>query len=439
MVPPLPAVLEQPTTNSSPAPKQSFFRSYIDYVGNTESPDIYHRWTAVSMIASTLARSYWMDMGTFLTYPNMYIMLQGLPAVRKSSAIRVGNKILKASGYDKFASDRMSREMFITEMYHLNKVNADNYSFEELLEMTIDPDPVSEITVHAGEFLDFIGQGDKDYLMLFTNLWDNAPSYKNPKLTSKTVVVSKPTINILGASTPETLNMAFPPEVLDSGTLSRFLFIHSAGTGKKVLIPKAPDPNKAVPLVQLLRDIRDQVKGPATMSPEAQDALDYLYKNYEKLEDQRFGHYNARRLDHLIKLCLIVSASRLSTTISERDVLIANTMLGAAEYGMPKALGHFGRSKISIIQHMLIEYLEELGRPVVLKDIYSKFSTHFSKEVDFLTMAFDMQHAGSLIGVKDEDGNHIGVTVQDSTFPSWLTPLMVTEELTKQERGVLGI
>lgn len=414
----------------------SFFKEYLDYVGESESPDIYHRWTAISLIGSVLGRNFWFPHGHFTLYPNMYIMLQGLPAVRKSSAINIGNKILKKTGYKKFASSRMSREMFLQELHHINQPNEENYSFEELLDMKMDH--ASEITIHAGEFLDFIGQGDKDYLMLITNLWDNLDEYKNPKLTSKTVVVTKPTINFLAANTPESLNMAFPPEVIGSGTLSRFLFIHSPGTGKKILMPKAPDPEKEQRIVDYLSDIQDQVKGEATVTEGAIEVLDYLYNHQEPIDDPRFSHYTARRLTHLLKLSLIVAASRLSTEITERDVLEANTFLGAAEYGMPKALGHFGRSKYSASYHAILEFLEEARKPMTLKDLYVRFSSDFAKETDFLATMMDMQNADKVEAVREHD-KFIGMKVKATPFPKWLKPVMLTEELTKQELSVIGL
>lgn len=414
----------------------SVFRQYLDYVGNTESPHIYHRWVMASLIATQLGRNTWFNLGPFVIYPNMYVMLQGLPAVRKSSAINIGTKLLKKAGYSKFASDRMSREMFLIEMHKINQPDA-NASLDELLDMPFDAP--NEIAVHAGEFLDFIGQNDKDYLMLITNLWDNRDEYRNPKASSSNVKLTKPTINLLGGNTPENLNLAFPPEVLGTGTLSRFMFIHSVGSGKKIFMPTSPDPDKEAALVGLLSDIRDQVKGPMTLTPEGSEALEYIYDKQQALEDPRFQHYSARRLDHLIKLTMVCAAGRLSTDITEYDVLLANTMLAAAEFSMPKALGHFGRNKASAIYHNILEYLEGCARPIKPKELYTKFSGDFSKESEFLATMMDMQNADKITPVMDKDDKFLGVVVKGRPFPDWVKPLMMLDELTTQERGVIGL
>lgn len=366
----------------------------------------------------------------------MYIMLQGLPGVRKSTAINIGTKLLKKVGYTKFASNRMSRQMFLEELWHINQPPEND--LDAALAYN-DNDPY-EVTIHASEFLDFIGQGDKDYLMLITSLWDNLDEYKNPKITSKSVVVKKPTVNFIGGNTPAGLNLAFPSETIDSGTLSRFIFVHAASSGRKILIPSPPDEAKGKAICEHLKAIRDTVKGRAKVEPAALEALEVIYTDAQPLEDPRFTYYFSRRLTHIIKLCLIVSAARLSTTITVEDVLLANTMLGAAEYSMPKALGHFGRNRNSAVIHNMLEFIEESGRPVHPKELYNKFCTDFAREHDFISTLMDLQNSGKLHPVRERDGITLkGLMVAESAFPEWLTPMMMLDELTRQERATIGL
>jgi len=370
----------------------------------------------------------------------MYVMLQGLPGVRKSTAINIGTKLLKKAGYIKFASNRMSRQMFLEEMHHINHIEYDlvNMSMDEILD--IKDNPPAEISIHASEFLDFIGQGDKDYLMLITSLWDNLDEYKNPKITSKSVSVKYPTVNFIGGNTPAGLNLAFPAETIDAGTLSRFIFVHAQTNGKKILIPSRPDKAKEGALIEHLIRIKKEVTGSATITTEALETLEVIYNDAMPLEDPRFAYYHSRRLTHLIKLCLVLSASRISTEITQDDVLRANTILGAAEYSMPKALGHFGRSKNSAVIHSLLEAIEEAGRPVLPRELYSKFSSDFNKETEFTSVLMDLQTSGKLAVVREEGTDaFLGLMAVEQRFPKWITPLMVLDELTKSEREVIGL
>lgn len=386
-----------------------------------------------------LGRQYWFPHGHWHVYPNMYIMLQGLPGVRKSTAINIGTKVLKKAGYGRFASNRMSRQMFLEELYHINQPDTDNMSFDALMDLK--EDRPYEVSIHASEFLDFIGQGDKDYLMLLTSLWDNLDSYKNPKITSKSVVINKPTVNFIGGNTPAGLNMAFPPETLEGGTLSRFLFIYAASTGKKILFPSPPDPTKEEALVRRLIEIRDKIRGEATVSKEAEEVLEVIYNDQQPLEDPRLVFYFSRRLTHLLKLCLVCSAARLSTVIEAKDVLLANTMLGAAEYSMPKALGHFGRNRGSATINNMIEFIEEIGRPVLPKELYQKFMADFNRENDFINLLMDLQTSGKVFSLRTPapEDKLLGLMVKEPEFPAWIRPLMLVDELTKDERATIGV
>ena len=367
----------------------------------------------------------------------MYIMLQGLPGVRKSSAISIGTSLLKQAGYVRFAPDRMSRQSFLDELWRINQPDFLGLaSMDDLMDMQLSYP--YEMSIHAGEFIDFIGQGDKDYLMLLTNLWDNLDEYNNPKISSRSVCVEEPTINLLSASTPENLNMAFPSNVMDTGTLSRMLFIHSPPTGRKILIPTRGEESVKDDVVRQLREMKEVCTGSATLSPAAYEALEYIYNHQQPLDDQRFLYYSSRRLTHLFKMCLIMAASRLSTQIEEYDVLMANTVLVAAEMQMPKALGHFGRSKQAAISHSILDYLEDRGVPIGIKTLYNVFAADFNKEADFQGALYDLQSAGKLAAVKMKD-HTTGLTTVGTTLPDWAKDLLMLDALTAQERSALGV
>ena len=124
--------------------------------------------------------------------------------------------------------------------------------------------------------------------------------------------------------------------------------------------------------------------------------------------------------------------------IEEYDVLLANTILVAAEMQMPKALGHFGRSKQAAISHSILDYLEEKGIPVRIKTLYSIFVADFNKEADFQGALYDLQQAGKLRSVKFDDGT-FGLTTIGNTLPRWAEDLLMVDHLTAQERGFLGV
>ena len=88
-------------------------------MGESESPAVYHRWTALSILGALLGRNVYLPFGNSEIYPNMYVMLMGSAGARKGTAINPGRKLLRAAGYNTFAADAVSKEMLVEDMREL--------------------------------------------------------------------------------------------------------------------------------------------------------------------------------------------------------------------------------------------------------------------------------------------------------------------------------
>ena len=78
--------------------QDGWFADYYKYTENSEADPCYHFWVGVSVIAATLGRNVCIRMGHATIYPNHYIMLVGRTGNRKSSAIRIGEDLLREAG-----------------------------------------------------------------------------------------------------------------------------------------------------------------------------------------------------------------------------------------------------------------------------------------------------------------------------------------------------
>lgn len=329
----------------------------------------------------------------------------------------------------------MSRQAFINEMHAINQPEALGMKVEDILDMEIDYP--YEMAIIAGEFIDFIGQHDNDYLMLLTTLWDNEPEYKNPKVSKNNITVIKPTINLIGAATPQNLQLAFPVGSMNTGTLSRFLFIHGTPTNKRILIPKQPLKDSELILTKALIEI-GKMHGEMLITPQAEEVLHWIYDKSPGLEDQRFVYYNGRRLTHLLKLCMTCAAMDLRMEITERDVLTANTILGMTEHHMPTALGDFGRSRQSATMHAIMEWIRSQSKPIGIMEIFKQFSTDFGSEREFQSCMQDLENSGRLIPIS-LDNKYLGLMAKERKFASWLQDIMLPEILTRQEKDSILI
>jgi hypothetical protein len=403
-----------------------FFTRYMEYVDleNQEAPAIYHRWTLASVIGALLGRQFYLPFGKGIIYPNQFIMLMGTPGTRKGSAMGVGKDLLQAVGYTRFAASRTSLERFLIDMKQLD------VGLQEDLEEFVLDSP-SESYIYAGEFVDFIGPNDIAFINLLTNLWDNLPEYKHPKIQGKSVEVFKPTVNLFGGSTPQTFSIAFPPEVIGTGFTSRLILIHADPTGKKIAWPSLADELVKQELVAQLRDIREHIRGEATFQPDAKRIAGEIYGNEIHINDSRFGFYQQRRHIHMLKLAIILAAADISIEVTERHVIRANTMLSRAERWMPKALGEFGKSRYADASNELLQWLDKQTKPVSGAECFRVVSRSITKMNELQDILSNLKAADKIQTVNI--GNKVGFMTKHAEVKDWKESLVDFKWLTKEE------
>lgn len=392
---------------------------YFQYVAETEAPVVFHRWSFIASIGAALGRNFWLPFGTTRIFPNCYIMLIGNPGTRKSSAIKTSKKVLARSGFEKFAAEKTTKEKFLLDLegapenddgpHTGRRSDVSRYKAVSPQDVLASLDLGSDQAVHDGtprevyivadEFNEFAGSGNLDFYSLLGSLWDwddeHSP-YRQRLKNSKSVAIYQPTISLLGGNTHTGFQSAFPVEALGQGFMSRLLLIHGEPSGRKITFPRQPPAEIGDSLERTIRSLVEKVRGAATMSPEAERALDAIYRTWTEIEDYRFKHYSTRRFTHLLKLTLICAAVRLVTRIDMEDVLLANTMLTYAESQMPKALGEFGKSRNSEAAQAIMSKLYDTTKPLTANDLWHVVSRDLDKRDQLADILHGLQQAGKI-------------------------------------------
>ena len=104
-------------------------------------------------------------------------------------------------------------------------------------------------------------------------------------------------------------------------------------------------------------------------------------------------------VEHLLKLSMLVAASRYTTVISKDVVIYANTMLIHAEIYMPKALGEFGRSKISESTNIVADLIESSYVPISVDKIWKEASNDITNLMELRTILDNLKRAEKIIAV----------------------------------------
>lgn len=418
----------------------NLFDTYLDFVDKTESPTVFHRWSLLTCVGAQLGRQCWLPFGDFRIHGNMYVMLMGDPGTRKSTAIKMAKKLLGTTGYSTFSGDRTSKEKFLLDLEGIEdetgKIINKSAVMENLFgDSTVLGDP-KEVFVCADEFNDFVGPGNMEFLSLLGSLWDwDDPEmpYKQRLKTSRSVNIYQPTITILAGNTHAGFAEAFPPAALGQGFLSRLLLIYGESSGKRIPFPEKPSEELRTKLVKHLSDIRAHVHGEITMTQKARDMLSVIYNTFKGLEDTRFQHYSTRRFTHLLKLCVICAACRVSTQIEAGDVLLANTLLAFAEHKMPQALGEFGKAKHADVSSRILAVLNDASAPTTAQQLWKQVSNDLDNMQELNKLLLNLAQAGKLQWFQGKGGAVSGYLIKKKLLGN--QQLYVDYSLLKEARS----
>lgn len=361
-----------------------FLNDYMRMVEDTESPRLFHLWSAISGGAAALGRRCYLPFGPITIYPNHFIALVGTPASRKSTAINMMARELKKSTSVKFGpKDTAGQRQGIIEAMRSSTAEAEyldnvelsfgehsllGMSVEDVARVTNEPDHDKGIVTAkdkhtvffaASELSKLIGQNNLSLIDFLTTMYDG-DDYDYQTKGGK-VELNDPLINLIAGTTPTSLALSMPPAAGGQGFLSRIILVFGARKYKLVPRPEDFDPD-------IIRDVRNgfnraylEVNGEFSETAEARAYSESLYDIALGIDDPRFGYYHERRYIHLIKLAMVLAGLRGSNTIVKDDYVEAHRILRATERGMPDALGQFGMNPLAALKQSMLDYIRSQG------------------------------------------------------------------------------
>jgi len=160
--------------------------------------------------------------------------------------------------------------------------------------------------------------------------------------------------------------------------------------------------------------------------------LDRMYREAIEVDDIRFKHYSTRRFIHLLKLTIILSASKLSMVVSADTVIEANTILVSAEKKMPKALGEFGKGKFQEVASAVLDILSKTVTPVSINELYKKVGRDLSKMTELADIMKGLVYSDK-VRVHTIAGKQ-GYMTHHTEGKQWPSALINEDFLTMEER-----
>lgn len=424
-----------------------FLDGYLAFTEDSEVPRIFHRWSCITSVSAALGRGIFLRHGNGRVFPNLYCMLIGEPATRKSTAIKLARKFLASAGYDKFAADRTSKEQFLLKLSGAvietaKSAKSASSVYEDVTNINLWGDDFDktpkEVFIAADEFNEFSGVNNVELFTTLGNMWDwddESRCFEQEYKTARSVSIFQPTVTILGGNTKENFARAIPPEIIGGGFLSRLLLIHGKRSGRKITFPRSPSEEEFNAIVEILKAIQiNNQFGEVTLTEEAKTVFDNIYQNQHELSDIRFRSYVQRRLVHLFKITLVLTAMRFERIIEPDTVVYANTLLTALERNMPTALGEFGKGKNSDVVTQVLEAINNTSLPISTQKLWASIGARNLDSIRHMTdILMGLQSAGKIQYVKA------------AAVDGWLPSKAASEEpvhvnydlLTKEEKDML--
>lgn len=327
-----------------------WIEGYGQYTAGTESAGVFHKWTALSIIAGALGKKVWFNFGRIRVHPNLFVVFVAEPGIaRKTQAITFGEEIVSEIPSIIRSADAITPQAMLEdlELARQEEQLPDGTTFEH-----------NSLYIISGEFESFLGQkGDNQKMVvLLTDLFDckNRP-YRYRTKASGSNVISSVFLNLLAATTPDSLASALPARAIGGGLTSRIMFIWAEDKEQKVAIPHVRKDLIVIKnkLVSDL-DVISRIAGGYNFTEESQQWWEDWYDRYDERDplrlckDTAFKGWYSRKPLLITKVAMLLAAAKRNTmTVTSEEFIRAEDLVKEVERTMSNAFVAVGRSDVA--------------------------------------------------------------------------------------------
>ena len=372
---------------------------WLDYRFNSEPPETYHLWTALSVLAAALERKVYLQWHTKI-YANLYVVLVG-PAGRtkKGTAMGPGLSMLRRLETLTIAAEATTKEALVNVLE-----TAGNRSFQH-------PDhpqlifTYSAMTIFSEELTVFLGYNNTDLMSWLCDWYDCRSDWTYRTVGRGEQDLSNVWVNLFGAITPALLQNAMPTDLLGGGLASRTIYVYEQDKRKTVAVPHKYNPETQMfdlknyneleeHLFHDLQKIRN-MHGQFRFTKEFLAFWTDWYENTKPptIEDPRMETYRTRRPTHLLKLSMLVNVSRTDDMlITDADAQHALDILELTEQKMHMTFAGMGKSDLAQVTHEIATIIG-IKKEVRFSELLQQFYFDISAE-QLGTIVATLMHIG---------------------------------------------
>ena len=349
----------------------NWLASYLTYTQEQESPELFHTWSGISVLATVLGRRVWFDRKFYNIYPNHYVVLVAKSAeCRKSVAVGIARSILEKAGGVYITADRIT--------------NAGLWQFMGRLTEKYGHSP---FLIWADELGLFLSKEEthKGVITTLTRIYTCPEQVVNETKVSGVDHALKVCPNILAATTPSDLSEIIPPGATTKGFTPRIHMVYQDKPRAKIADIQKDETLES----QLVTDLQhiSTLSGPFTWTLEAHA----WWKRWYEVEmpaapSEEMDGFYGRKHDFVIKLGMVISASENdSLVLSKDDLTRALTLIDQLEAFMPTAYRSVETSPATIHFDRILRQIQRRGGEVtksqLLHDNWNKMDAKGLEDV----------------------------------------------------------
>ncbi len=340
------------------------------YTHSNEAPEDFHLWMALTTIAGVLRRNVRFEMGYFTVFPNLYTVLVSPPGrCKKSTAMRISREFLRKVDGINFTSDSISRERLIQDLSQCLK------------------DDQSPMTAYSSEFASLLTTSGMDMVVFLTDIYDSPSEWSHKTKMGGTQKIIAPYLNLAGGTTPDWIARSLPLDTVGIGLTSRILFVYQDTPRIRPWRPKlSPEQIKLGELLAYDLRIISTLVGEFEFTDDADKRFDQWYKdrldNPNTSGDPRLNGYFERKPVHVLKVAMIVAASRHDELIITVDDLeLTWDLLEKTEARMPKVFAAVGKNVLAFDLVQIVEAVAAAGpNGITERELMQRFVHNVRRE-----------------------------------------------------------
>lgn len=337
---------------------QDWIELFLEYTKDIPSPPLFRLWAAITAIGGTLERRVFVHSGGENLYPNLFVLFVAPPGVGKTQAIKRVNELWNRTEGLIVSPDNVTKAALVDALAAAKRVIM--ASPTEIIEY-------NSLQIAADELGVLIPAHDLEFLSHLNKIYDCPYSYIEHRRTIKDPIeIIKPQMSILAGTQPGFMAEVFPESAWGMGFTSRLIMLYSS---RRMKIPlrlghSAEEKAKEVAAQEALAktlvshmNTMVKLRGGFHFTEESAIAIqtwDAEVNEKTKPEHSKLEHYNARRIMHILKLCMVASVSRSnSLLITIEDFQRALAWLLEAEATMPDVFRNMAqKSDANVIQEL---------------------------------------------------------------------------------------